>query len=185
MKTTWLSRRGCTSGPTGQQICTSITTQDQWTATGIGSGLGVFVALIAFVLLLVFLERRKKRRASLQPGDEEDGSVIDPHRIDIDTTPQSYYAGEVEMRNGILVDNDANKKDNFDLTSAHLYPPPPATLAQDSSSSSAKATPSIREQTLIRNDSGSSLIPSPPLQTGTDSLDIPPPAYVEKSSNKS
>lgn len=176
MVTTWLSRRGCSTGPNGQQICTNISTQGRWTATGIGSGLGVFVALIAFILLLVYLERRKKRRASPQLGDEEDGGVIDPHRIDIDTTPQSYYAGEVEMRNGILIENESNKKDNFDIGSTHLYPPPPATLAQDlSSSSSAKATPS-----LIRNDSGSSLIPSPP--TNAVPLDIPPPAYVEKSS---
>lgn len=180
----WLSRRGCTSGPTGQQICNSISTQDRWTATGIGSGLGVFVALIAFILLLVYLERRKKKRNfSSELGDEEDGGVIDPHRIDIDTTPQSYYAGEVEMRNGIMVESDVNKKNDFDNSTSHLYPPPPATIAHNLPSSSAKSITSIPDHTLIRNDSGSSSIPSPPI--GTDSLDVPPPAYVEKSSNQS
>ena len=184
MTRSWFSRRGCTSGPNGQQICNNISTQDRWTATGIGSGLGVFVALLAFIGLLIYVERRKKRRASPEIGDEEDGGVIDPHRIDIDTTPQSYYAGEVEMRNGIIIDSDANKKDNFDIQSAHLYPPPPATLAHDQSSSSAKATLLASDPTRIRNDSGSSSIPSPP-PIGTDSLDIPPPAYVEKSSHHS
>lgn len=184
-----LSKRGCTSGPNGQQICNNISTQDRWTATGIGSGLGVFVALVGFILLLVYLERRKKRRSSPDLGDEEDGG-IDPHRIDIDTTPQSYYAGEVEMRDGILVEGNtnSNKKDTFDINSSYLYPPPPATLAHNPPSSSSilsstKPTPdSIPDPSFHRSDSGSSSIPPLP-QAKTEALDIPPPAYVEKSSN--